>query len=206
MDRRHARTGAPAGKRPDGEAYPGRTHRATRGPPLPCNRGGMLAARGIRSLPPVRRGRPAQRPAVPWPRGGRPRGSRRAARQAHRRRRGQGHGGNPARAEGGRHAHPARGRPGRTPRPGSAAKKTLKRARTGPPSNDLPPGQRVQCNLRRVQGDDQRPRNGAERRPESPTCGGSWGRSAPQGPAGRGAGRAARGGADPAAECPPGPQ
>ena len=42
-------------------------------------------------------------------------------------------------------------------------KKTLKRARTGPPSDDLPPDQRVQCDLRRVQVDDQRPRNGAER-------------------------------------------
>ena len=124
---------APAGKGPDGEARSGRAHRAARSPLLLCNRGGMLAARGIRGPPPVRRGRPARRPAVPGPRGGRPRGSRRAARQAHRRRRGRGHGGNPARAEGGRRAHPARGRPGRAPRPGSAAK-TAKRAWAGPSS------------------------------------------------------------------------
>ena len=42
-------------------------------------------------------------------------------------------------------------------------------------------------------------------RPEPSTCGGSRGRSAPQGPAGRDAGRAARGGGDPAAEGHSGP-
>lgn len=163
MEHRHARTGAPAGKRPDGEACPGRTHRATRGPPPPCNRGGMLARGGSAACRPsgaasLRKGLPSPGRAADGPADpGAPPG-RRIAAGADRGMAGIRHARKGADVriphEDARAGHRARAAP---------RKKTLKRARTGPPSDDLPPDQRVQCDLRRVQVDDQRPRNGAER-------------------------------------------
>lgn len=91
------------------------------------------------------------------------------------------HGRNPACAEGGQRAHSARGCLDKTPQPSSAAKLRNEIWQDGR-QDDLRQDQRVQCDWRRVQGDDQCPWNCAERHDRNRQPAADRGDDRPQGP------------------------
>ena len=91
------------------------------------------------------------------------------------------HGRNPACAEGGQRAHSARGCLDKTPQPSSAAKLRNEIWQDGR-QDDLRQDQRVQCDWRRVQGDDQCPWNCAERHDRNRQPAADHGDDRPQGP------------------------